>query len=144
MILFISCLQVGTAILIIYSTFAAIYYSKVNPLVSDYDYTDYLGGARSLSGGDLDFVDDTNNNEHDFDDDNDKISRPHWYDNLLPRVGHSVKFILDALDKLPLNDAIANENINTTNAAAAAAGDDDDDTEANDSSSAYVTNEHAT
>jgi len=49
---------VGTALLIIYSTFAAIYYSKVNPLTSDYDYTDYLGGVRSLSGGDADFVDD--------------------------------------------------------------------------------------
>lgn len=50
-------LQVGTALLIIYSTFAAIYYSKVNPLVGDYEYVDYLGGGRSLSAPDLDFVD---------------------------------------------------------------------------------------
>lgn len=47
----------GTALLIIYSTFAAIYYSKVNPLVSDYEYVDYLGGGRSLSAPDLDFID---------------------------------------------------------------------------------------
>lgn len=43
--------------MIIYSTFAAIYYSKVNPLVSDYEYVDYLGGGRSVSAPDLDFID---------------------------------------------------------------------------------------
>ena len=37
--------------LIIYSTFAAIYYSKVSPLTSDYDYIDYLNGGRSFAGG---------------------------------------------------------------------------------------------
>ncbi|XP_058450251.1 uncharacterized protein LOC131429855 [Malaya genurostris] len=42
--------QVATAVLIIYSTFAAIYYSKVSPLTSDYDYIDYLNGGRSFSG----------------------------------------------------------------------------------------------
>ncbi|XP_058816249.1 uncharacterized protein LOC131679526 [Topomyia yanbarensis] len=42
--------QVATAILIIYSTFAAIYYSKVSPLTSDYDYIDYLNGGRSFAG----------------------------------------------------------------------------------------------
>lgn len=44
-------LQVATAVLIIYSTFAAIYYSKVSPLTSDYDYIDYLNGGRSFAGG---------------------------------------------------------------------------------------------
>lgn len=34
-----------------YATFAAIYYSKVSPLTSDYDYIDYLNGARSFAGG---------------------------------------------------------------------------------------------
>ncbi|XP_055598120.1 uncharacterized protein LOC129747798 [Uranotaenia lowii] len=43
--------QVATALLIIYSTFAAIYYSKVSPLTSDYDYIDYLNGGRSFAGG---------------------------------------------------------------------------------------------
>ncbi|XP_017065360.2 uncharacterized protein LOC108104036 [Drosophila eugracilis] len=88
--------QVGTALLIIYSTFAAIYYSKVNPLTSDYDYTDYLGGVRSLSGGDADFVDD-----------GDAATPPasttsnimKW----LPQTAHSIKFILDAIDKVPLD-----------------------------------------
>ncbi|XP_065356471.1 uncharacterized protein LOC135950875 [Calliphora vicina] len=90
---FWAAFQVGTAILIIYSTFAAIYYSKVNPLVSDYDYTDYLGGARSLNGGDLDFVDD--------DSDVLQKAQPKSWLEYLPRSGHSLKFILDAIDKLP-------------------------------------------
>lgn len=86
--------------MIIYSTFAAIYYSKVNPLVSDYDYTDYLGGARSLSGGDLDFVDDETTN-----DGSQHKGVQHakgWFD-WMPRTGHSLKFILDAIDKLPVD-----------------------------------------
>ncbi|XP_073822632.1 uncharacterized protein [Musca autumnalis] len=99
---FWAAFQVGTALLIIYSTFAAIYYSKVNPLVSDYDYTDYLGGGRSLSGGDLDFVDDETTAE-----DGVKHSKG-WLD-WLPRTGHSLKFILDAIDKLPLDHDVAEE-----------------------------------
>ncbi|KFB38471.1 hypothetical protein ZHAS_00005873 [Anopheles sinensis] len=43
--------QLFTAGLVLYATFAAIYYSKVSPLTSDYDYIDYLNGARSFSGG---------------------------------------------------------------------------------------------
>ncbi|XP_049548361.1 uncharacterized protein LOC125959578 [Anopheles darlingi] len=43
--------QLFTAALVLYATFAAIYYSKVSPLTSDYDYIDYLNGARSFSGG---------------------------------------------------------------------------------------------
>jgi len=45
---YFSHLQLATAALLIYSTLAAIYYSKVNPLVSDYDYVDYL--SRSFHG----------------------------------------------------------------------------------------------
>ncbi|XP_062551836.1 uncharacterized protein LOC134217085 [Armigeres subalbatus] len=48
---FWAAFQVATAVLIIYSTFAAIYYSKVSPLTSDYDYIDYLNGGRSFAGG---------------------------------------------------------------------------------------------
>ncbi|XP_075152686.1 uncharacterized protein LOC142226513 [Haematobia irritans] len=97
---FWAAFQVGTALLIIYSTFAAIYYSKVNPLVSDYDYTDYLGGARSLSGGDLDFVDDetAEGSEKSYT----RKTPQGWFD-WLPRTGHSLKFILDAIDKLPVD-----------------------------------------
>ncbi|XP_058056421.1 uncharacterized protein LOC131207808 [Anopheles bellator] len=43
--------QVVTAAVVIYSTFTAIYYSKVAPLTSDYDYVDYLNGDRSFAGG---------------------------------------------------------------------------------------------
>ncbi|XP_040170151.1 uncharacterized protein LOC120904309 isoform X2 [Anopheles arabiensis] len=44
-------MQLFTAGLVMYATFAAIYYSKVSPLTSDYDYIDYLNGARSFAGG---------------------------------------------------------------------------------------------
>ncbi|XP_017011926.2 nucleolar and coiled-body phosphoprotein 1 [Drosophila takahashii] len=88
--------QVGTALLIIYSTFAAIYYSKVNPLTSDYDYTDYLGGVRSLSGGDADFVDDG-------DAPTPPVSTTSRIMEWLPRTAHSIKFILEAIDKVPLD-----------------------------------------
>ncbi|KAH8378427.1 hypothetical protein KR093_011324 [Drosophila rubida] len=93
---FWAAFQVGTALLIIYSTFAAIYYSKVNPLTSDYDYQDYLGAGRSMTGGDDDFVDDgdapaktTSSTSRILD----------W----IPRTAHSLKFILDAIDKMPLD-----------------------------------------
>ncbi|KAH8412190.1 hypothetical protein KR009_000441 [Drosophila setifemur] len=86
--------QVGTALLIIYSTFAAIYYSKVNPLTSDYDYTDYLGGVRSLSGGDADFVDDGDATTP-------PVSTTSRIMEWIPRTAHSIKFILDAIDKVP-------------------------------------------
>ncbi|XP_017155472.1 nucleolar and coiled-body phosphoprotein 1 [Drosophila miranda] len=92
---FWAAFQVGTALLIIYSTFAAIYYSKVNPLTSDYDYTDYLGGVRSLSGGDADFVDDA--------DAPPPVSTTSRIMEWLPRTAHSVKFILDAIEKMPLD-----------------------------------------
>lgn len=95
--------KVGTALLIIYSTFAAIYYSKVNPLVSDYDYTDYLGGGRSLSD-DTDFVDDSEDGTHETTSSSTSPSAvPSWSD-WLPRTGHSLKFILDAIDSLPLQE----------------------------------------
>ncbi|XP_055907831.1 myb-like protein AA [Eupeodes corollae] len=108
--------QVGTALLIIYSTFAAIYYSKVNPLVSDYDYVDYLGGGRSLSD-DSDFVDmdapiavgaggpsaaETTQPE------GVSSSRQHqqqreasagWI-GWLPHAGHTLRFILESIDKV--------------------------------------------
>ncbi|XP_035906856.1 uncharacterized protein LOC118509811 isoform X2 [Anopheles stephensi] len=42
--------QLVTAAVVIYSTLTAIYYSKVAPLTSDYDYIDYLNGGRSFAG----------------------------------------------------------------------------------------------
>ncbi|EDW64156.1 uncharacterized protein [Drosophila virilis] len=88
--------QVGTALLIIYSTFAAIYYSKVNPLTSDYDYQDYLGAGRSMSGGDDDFVDDSEPST--------PAAPTSRFMDWLPRTTHSLKFILDAIDKMPLDN----------------------------------------
>uniref|UniRef100_A0A1A9Z9B2 Uncharacterized protein n=1 Tax=Glossina pallidipes TaxID=7398 RepID=A0A1A9Z9B2_GLOPL len=106
---FWAAFQVGTALLIIYSTFAAIYYSKVNPLVSDYDYVDYLGGGRSLSAvSNLDFVDNKNDN---YEDDGDDQRRPSstttaWYNGLITQSARTVKFILQAIDKLPANEQV--------------------------------------
>lgn len=61
----------ATAALIIYSTFAAIYYSKVNPLTSDYDYVDYFGGRAlgSSNGRSLSDLDNTDVVDDDADDD---------------------------------------------------------------------------
>lgn len=71
----------------IYSTFAAIYYSKVNPIVSDYDYVNYLGG-RSLA------------------DDPEPEAGPHPAASLLnsgwmQTAAHSFEFVLNAIDRLP-------------------------------------------
>ncbi|XP_055848541.1 uncharacterized protein LOC129913745 [Episyrphus balteatus] len=109
--------QVGTALLIIYSTFAAIYYSKVNPLVSDYDYVDYLGGGRSLSD-DSDFVDmdaplppsmaaDSEQISSSMPEgvsrsrqqDQSTASAPGWI-GWLPHAGHTLRFILESIDKV--------------------------------------------
>lgn len=73
----------------IYSTFAAIYYSKVNPVVSYYDYQGYLGGARSLA-------DDPEPIE--------SASVP-WSDiansYIFQRASHGFQFVLDAIEKIP-------------------------------------------
>lgn len=73
----------------IYSTFAAIYYSKVNPIVSDYDYVNYLGGGRSLA-------DDPEPSESN----NRSLSsylNSHW----VQTAAHGFEFVLDAIDRLP-------------------------------------------
>lgn len=72
----------------IYSTFAAIYYSKVNPVVGDYDYTSYLGGARSMA------------------DDPDPLpSQNPWSEMansyIFQTAAHGFQFVLDAIEKIP-------------------------------------------
>uniref|UniRef100_A0A0A1WQL6 Uncharacterized protein n=1 Tax=Zeugodacus cucurbitae TaxID=28588 RepID=A0A0A1WQL6_ZEUCU len=109
--------QTGTALLIIYSTFAAIYYSKVNPLVSDYDYIDYLGGARSLSGGDDDFIDD--DGEGGAAAGGGKRRQGSWLDAMWPRAGRTMQYILDALDKLPVDHREADEAMRSERASEA-------------------------
>ncbi|XP_055385010.1 uncharacterized protein LOC129614448 [Condylostylus longicornis] len=107
---FWAAFQLATAVLIIYSTFAAIYYSKVNPLVGDYDYVDYLGGGRSFTD-ESDFVDaSTENVSQTFESLLDASGRNsskqvyHSLHNLLPKLKFSLEFILDAVDKLPIKD----------------------------------------
>lgn len=84
--------QLFTAGLMIYSTFAAIYYSKVNPVVGDYDYTSYLGGARSMA------------------DDPEPLSSAsasssHWSElsksYIFQSAAHGFQFVLDAIEKIP-------------------------------------------
>lgn len=72
----------------IYSTFAAIYYSKVNPVVGDYDYTSYLGGARSMA------------------DDPEPLAQSSPLTDLansyiFQRAAHGFQFVMDAIEKRP-------------------------------------------
>lgn len=79
----------ATAALIIYSTFAAIYYSKVNPITGDYDYIDYL--SRSFHERSLSEDSSNSNSSYSFLNTN----------NLLNKATHGFQFILDAIDKVP-------------------------------------------
>lgn len=72
----------------IYSTFAAIYYSKVNPIVSDYDYITYLGGGRSMAD---DPEPSDNGSTHT------SPLNSHW----LQTAAHGFEFVLNAIDRLP-------------------------------------------
>lgn len=114
--------QLATAALIIYSTFAAIYYSKVNPLTSDYDYVDYFGGrslgsGRSLDTGDEDNVDIDVDTDPETGSQTSASSRSEstssslfsgWSSifqtdsyKWLGTAAHSFDFVLDAIDKVP-------------------------------------------
>lgn len=81
-------MQLFTAGLMIYSTFAAIYYSKVNPVVGDYDYTSYLGGARSLADDPEPLI---------------STSPLKALENsyLFTTAAHGFQFVLDAIEKAP-------------------------------------------
>ncbi|KAG4065605.1 hypothetical protein HA402_012595 [Bradysia odoriphaga] len=85
---FWAAFQLFTAGLMIYSTFAAIYYSKVNPIVSDYDYINYLGGGRSMA-------DDPEPSENGYH--LSSLLNSHW----LQTAAHGFEFVLDAVDRLP-------------------------------------------
>ena len=84
--------------MLIYSTLAAIYYSKVNPLTSDYDYVDYLSRSfqgRAFSEDSADVEDETT------------IEPAQTYlsslgDNKLFRAAaYGFQFAMDAIDKVP-------------------------------------------
>lgn len=72
----------------IYSTLAAIYYSKVNPVVGDYDYTAYLGGARSMAD-DPEPLYSASPVE--------SLANSQWFQS----AAHSFQFVMDAIEKLP-------------------------------------------
>lgn len=101
--------KLGTAALLIYSTLAAIYYSKVNPLTSDYEYTDYL--SRSFHGASLDTAD---VDDEDDDDSTETTTKKITFadsgrsfltslaDNKWFRTAsYGYQFALDAIDKVP-------------------------------------------
>lgn len=76
----------------IYSTFAAIYYSKVNPIVSDYDYVSYLGGARSMASDPESTLSETDGSFH-----LSSLLNAHW----LQTAAHGVEFVLESIDRIP-------------------------------------------
>uniref|UniRef100_A0A336MWJ8 CSON005193 protein n=1 Tax=Culicoides sonorensis TaxID=179676 RepID=A0A336MWJ8_CULSO len=91
-----------TAGLIIYSTFAAIYYSKVNPIVSDYEYQDYLGGRSFPEGASIvdanqDVVDTGDDDSNSTQQKPDSWSTSSW----LSKTQYALQFILDAIEKPP-------------------------------------------
>lgn len=71
----------------IYSTLAAIYYSKVNPVVGDYDYTAYLGGRSMADDPEPLFSSSTIGN----------LANSQWFQS----ASHSFQFVMDAIEKLP-------------------------------------------
>lgn len=74
----------------IYSTFAAIYYSKVNPVVGDYDYTSYLGGARSMADDPEPLQSSTSSTLSEL---------ANSY--IFQTAAHGFQFVLDAIEKIP-------------------------------------------
>lgn len=76
----------------IYSTFAAIYYSKVNPVVGDYDYTSYLGGARSMADDPEPLP-------------SQSTAATPWSElansYIFQTAAHGFQFVLDAIEKVP-------------------------------------------
>lgn len=78
----------------IYSTFAAIYYSKVNPIVSDYDYISYLGGRSMADDPEPEIIDSTNRGNIPT---SSSILNSQW----LQTASHSFQFVMDAIDRIP-------------------------------------------
>jgi hypothetical protein len=83
--------QLVTAVIVIYSTFAAIYYSKVNPLTSEYEYVDYFG--RSFNGRSL--------SEAAASEDNGGYLQRILHGGWLGTAKHAMEFVLAAIEKVP-------------------------------------------
>lgn len=75
----------------IYSTFAAIYYSKVNPIQSDYDYTQYLGGRSLADDPEPDTTDGIASSRFS------NLINSNWWQS----AANGFEFVLDAIDNLP-------------------------------------------
>lgn len=76
------------AALLIYGTYAAVYFSKTNPNTSNYQYADYIG-ARS-------FDDDVDTIDVDAEDYNDTPKIDWW-----KALKHSTLFIMNAIESPP-------------------------------------------
>lgn len=96
-----------TAALLIYSTLAAIYYSKVNPLTSDYDYIDYL--SRSFHGRSFDSEDVIGDDEEN---DNEELKKNVFnskstylsslvHNKWVKTAAYSFQFAMNAIDRIP-------------------------------------------
>jgi hypothetical protein len=83
--------QLVTAVIVIYSTFAAIYYSKVNPLTSEYEYVDYFG--RSFNGRSL--------SEAAASEENGGYLQRLLHGGWLGTAKHAMDFVLAAIEKVP-------------------------------------------
>ncbi|KAG5677585.1 hypothetical protein PVAND_007334 [Polypedilum vanderplanki] len=99
--------QLFTAGLLIYSTLAAIYYSKVNPLTSDYDYIDYF--SRSFHGRSMDSedVEDDDGSTSSSSTDRTAIESGRTYLSSLAHnkwvrtAAYGFQFAMDAIDRIP-------------------------------------------
>lgn len=98
--------QLFTAGLLIYSTLAAIYYSKVNPLTSDYDYVDYLSRSfhgRSMDAADVDDGDDdrTRTAGRDIEESARTYLSSLANNNWVRTAAYGFQFAMDAIDRIP-------------------------------------------
>ncbi|CRL02659.1 CLUMA_CG015894, isoform A [Clunio marinus] len=92
--------QLGTAALLIYSCLAAIYYSKVNPLTSDYDYVEYLSrsfNGRSMSDDTADVEDDVETSIEPGRTYLSSLANNKWFQ----AASYGFQFAMDAIDKIP-------------------------------------------
>lgn len=77
--------------IILYALLSAVYYSKVNPVISYYDYQDYLGGGRSKVDEDV----------VDIDDPHPERTASWFSEDWLKKAKYTMQFILDAIEKQP-------------------------------------------
>lgn len=93
-------IQILETLFALYSTFASIYYSYNNPIVSYYDYQDYLSNyGKSLTNSAVDTVDVEFENGDGNENENSSTSQAPMYNGWTYRTQHVLQFILDAIEK---------------------------------------------